>query len=107
MGITHLSGLDVAGVPTMGMSGLPLTTGNVFFCDYVNGSDGNTGAADNPFKTVYWAYAKCVAGQNDTVVVVDNGATSGTQRLSLANAQVANSAATAGTLVWNKNATHL
>lgn len=107
MGITHLSGLDVAGVPTMGMNGLPLTTGQVFFTDYVNGNDGNTGAADAPLKTVYVAFSKCVSGRGDVVVIVDDGTTTATQRLSLANAQVANSAATAGTLVWNKNNTHL
>ena len=48
MGITHLSGLEVAGVPTQGMGGaLPLTTSNYFFVSSVSGSDGNTGAANN------------------------------------------------------------
>lgn len=107
MGITHLSGLEVAGVPTMGMSGLPLTTGNVYFVDYVNGNDGNTGAADSPLKTVYVGYAKCVDGNNDVVVIVGDGSTAATQRLSVANAQVADSTATTGTLVWAKDATHL
>jgi hypothetical protein len=107
MGITHLSGLEVAGVPTMGMSGLPLTTGNVYFVDAVNGNDGNTGAADSPLQTVYVAYANCVDGNNDVVVIVGDGSTAATQRLSVANAQVANPAATAGTLVWAKDATHL
>lgn len=107
MGITHISGLAVAGVPTMGMNGLPLTTGNVFFCDYVNGNDANTGSADSPMKTVYVAYAACRDGYNDTVVIVGNGQASGTQRLSVANAQVATPAATTGTLTWAKNACHL
>lgn len=107
MGITHLSGLEVAGVPTMGMSGLPLTTGNVFFVDYVNGSDGNTGSADSPLQTLYGAHDKMTAGQNDVAVIVGDGSTTATQRLSLANAQAINSAATAGTLVWSKNACHI
>lgn len=107
MGITHLSGLEVAGVPTMGMSGLPLTTGNVYFVDAVNGNDGNTGAADSPLQTVYVAYAQCVDGNNDVVVIVSDGSTAATQRLSVANAQIATPAATAGTLVWAKDATHL
>lgn len=111
MGITHLSGLEVAGVPTMGMNGIPLTSGKVFFVDYVNGVDGQTGdgagAADSPFKTIYNAYAACTDGHNDVVVVVGNGQASGTQRLSLANAQITTPSATAGTLVWAKNATHL
>jgi len=107
MGITHLSGLEVAGVPTMGMSGLPLTTGNIYFADYVNGNDGNTGAADSPMKTLYGVHARMTAGQNDVCVIVGDGSTTGTQRLSLANAQVLVPAATAGTLVWSKNACHI
>ena len=107
MGITHLSGLEVAGIPTMGMSGLPLTTGNVYFVDYVNGSDGNTGSADSPLQTLYGAHDKMTAGQNDVAVIVGDGSTTATQRLSLANAQVFNSAATAGTLNWTKNACHI
>ena len=107
MGITHLSGLEVAGIPTMGMSGLPLTTGNVFFVDYVNGSDGNTGSADSPLQTLYGAHYKMTAGQNDVAVIVGDGSTTATQRLSLANAQVFDSTATAGTLVWSKNACHI
>lgn len=107
MGITHLSGLEVAGIPTMGMSGLPLTTGSVFFVDYVNGSDGNTGSADSPLQTLYGAHDKMTAGQNDVAVIVGDGSTAATQRLSLANAQSINPAATAGTLVWSKNACHI
>ena len=107
MGITHLSGLEVAGIPTMGMAGLPLTTGNVYFVDYVNGSDGNTGSADSPLQTLYGAHDKMTAGQNDVAVIVGDGSTTATQRLSLANAQVFNSAATAGTLNWTKNACHI
>ena len=107
MGITHLSGLEVAGVPTMGMSGLPLTIGRVFFVDYVNGSDGNSGSADNPLKTLYGAQFKMTAGNNDVAVIVGDGSTAATQRLSLANAQVLTPAATAGTLVWAKAACHI
>lgn len=97
----------VGGVPTMGMNGLPLTTGQVFFCDYVNGSDGNTGQADQPVQTIYRAYAKCVSGRGDTVVIVSNGLSSGSQRLSLALAQSVDPTATTGTLTWAKNNTHL
>lgn len=107
MGITHLSGLEVAGIPTMGMSGLPLTTGSVYFVDYVNGSDGNSGAADQPLQTLYGAHYKMTAGQNDVAVIVGDGSTAATQRLSLANAQVLDPTASAGTLVWSKNACHI
>lgn len=107
MGTTHLSGLEVAGVPTMGMSGLPITSGSVYFVDYVNGNDANTGAANSPLKTIYVAYSKMVSGQNDVAVIVGDGASTGTQRLSVANAQVAVPAATTGTLTWAKNACHI
>lgn len=105
--MTDLTSLNVAGVPTMGMGGAPLFTGRWFFVDAVNGSDGNTGAADNPLATVYRAYSLMTAGKNDVCVIVGDGSTSATQRLSLANAQAIDSSATAGTLTWAKNACHL
>ena len=107
MGITHLSGLEVAGVPTMGMGGAPLFTGTWYFVDAVNGSDGNTGAADNPLASVYEAHRRMTAGKNDVCVIVGDGGTAATQRLSLANAQAVDSSVSAGTLVWSKNACHL
>lgn len=107
MGITHLSGLEVAGVPTMGVGGVPLFTGNWYFVDAINGSDGNTGAADNPLATIYAAYAKMISGNNDVCIIVGNGSTTGTQRLSVANAQTITPSAAAGTITWAKNACHL
>lgn len=94
MGITHLSGLEVAGVPTMGMGGAPLFTGRWMFCDYANGNDGNEGSADNPFKTITHAYDQATAGNNDVIVIVGDGSTTATQRLS-------------ARLVWAKAATHM
>lgn len=107
MGTTHLSGLEVAGVPTMGIAGAPLFTGKWFFVDPVNGSDGNTGAADNPLATLYQAHNLMRDGYNDVCVLVGNGQASGSARLSTALAQTINPVATAGTLVWSKNACHL
>lgn len=104
---TGLDSLLVGGVPTMGMAGLPLTTGNVFFVDPASGSDGGDGSAGSPFATLYWAHGKCVSGNNDVVVLVGNGASSGSARLSVANAQVTTPAASTGTLNWTKSATHL
>ncbi|NDA21933.1 MAG: hypothetical protein EBZ09_12920, partial [Betaproteobacteria bacterium] len=57
--------------------------------------------------TLYAAINRAVSGNNDVIVLMSNGAASGTARLSLALAQTINSAATSGTLNWNKNATHL
>jgi len=107
MGITHLSGLEVAGVPTMGMSGIPITNGSVFFVDAVNGNDSNTGAADSPLQTIYGAYAQMTDGANDVAVIVGDGSTAATQRLSLANAQAIDPNATTGTLTWAKDACHI
>jgi len=47
------------------------------------------------------------AGNNDVCVLVGNGASSGSARLSTALAQTIDSTVTAGTLVWSKNACHL
>lgn len=89
MGITHLSGLEVAGVPTMGVAGVPgLYTGNWWFVNETTGSDGNTGASDNPFKTLNQALTMAQANNNDVV------AFEGTIHLT-------------STLVWNKNQVHL
>lgn len=107
MGVTNFDSLEVAGVPTMGISGTPLFTGNWFFVNPATGSDGNTGAADSPLATLYQAHAKMTAGNNDVCVLVGNGGTTGTARLSTALAQTIDSSVTAGTLVWSKNACHL
>lgn len=107
MGITHLSGLEVAGVPTMGVGGGPFFTGNWWFVDPLFGSDGNTGAADSPFQTIYQGYNSAVADNNDVIVVVGSGDATGTARMSVALAQSIVPAATTGTITWAKNATHL
>lgn len=91
---TAFTSLTVAGVPTMGMSGLPLTTGRVIFADYVNGSDGNDGSAGFPVQTLSQAYSLTTSGNNDVVVMVGDGSTAATQRLT-------------GTLTWANSATHL
>jgi hypothetical protein len=96
MGISHLSGLEVNGVPTMGMGGLPVFTGNYWFVDPVFGSDGNAGTADSPFATLAQAHAQAVADNDDVVLFQGGGATSG-----------AGSCYQGATLVWSKRQTHL
>lgn len=107
MGITNLDALEVGGVPTMGMAGLPLTIGNVYFVDYVNGSDGNIGSSEEPMKTLYGAQFRMRDGMNDIAVIVGDGSTAATQRLSLTNAQTIDPTATSGTLNWAKDACHI
>ncbi len=105
---SHVSGpWYVSGVPTQGMGGAPLFTGRWFFVDPANGSNSNSGASDSPMASVYYAFSQATSGNNDVIVLVGNGGTGNTQRLSLANAQAVDSTATAGTLVWNKNAVHM
>lgn len=98
MGITNFDAVSVAGVPTMGISNLPLTTGQYFFCDYAYGSDGAAGSADDPLKTITEGYSRAVDGRGDVIVIVSRpdatSATLGTQRLT-------------ATLTWAKYNTHL
>lgn len=63
MGITHLSGLEVAGVPIIS-GGTPFAAfgSTNFFVDPTNGSDGYAGTFDNPFATVQRAVNLSRAG---------------------------------------------
>lgn len=101
------NGVTSFGVPVL--PGMPIPfTGNFYFVDPVSGSDGNRGTdANRPFKSLYKAHATCTAGNNDVVFLIGDGATTGTARLSTANAVLVDSAATSGELVWSKDACHL
>lgn len=76
------------GGPNYGISGLLPFTGNYFFVDPVNGSDGNTGGPQDPFATLSQAHSVAVAGNNDVVFLT------GTYKPT-------------ATLTWSKNKTHL
>ncbi len=75
MGITRFPrGVSSFGMPVIG-SGGHMTTGNVFFVQYTNGSDGNEGTSpDAPFKTLDAAIGKCTASQGDTIFVMEGHA---------------------------------
>ena len=94
MALTNFpNGITSFGVPVLGtIGGLPFT-GNYYFVDPVNGADGNEGSVELPLKTLYGALAKCTAGNNDVVILVGNGAASGSARLSTALAQTIDSTA--------------
>ena len=101
--------------------GMPVTGGvppfvsvnsKTFFVDPVNGADGNSGRSpDDAFASLYRAHYMMTAGQHDVCYLIGNGATTGTARLSVANAVAAQgpseTVATTGTLTWSKNACHL
>lgn len=109
MGNTNFDGtLSVSGVPVIpGGGNIPLT-GTWFWVDPANGNDANTGLSpQEPLATLYMAHSRMTAGKNDVCVLVGDGSTTGTARLSLALAQSVDSSVTAGTLVWSKNACHL
>ena len=83
MGITHVDGLEVAGVPTMGVNPLPLTTdGTYFFVSSTTGSNSFAGtSADAPFATLAYALSSdggglMVANRGDTIVIAPGHAES-------------------------------
>ena len=71
------------------------TPGNIFFLDPKNGSDlTGDGTVNKPMGTLAGAYALMVAGNNDIIALVGDGATDATARVSAA-------------FTWAKNACHL
>lgn len=102
--------------------GVPVLPSNLFgkdsvawFVDPVNGADGNDGKTPtSAFSTLYRAQIAAVAGRNDVVYLIGDGSSTGTARLSVANAAAAwaysdqtTSVPTTGTLTWSKKAVHL
>lgn len=109
-GLYQFGGMPVTGgiPPFFGGAG----NSKAFFVDPVNGADGNSGKSpDDAFASLYRAHYMMTAGQNDVCFLIGNGATTGTARLSLANALAAQGTsetpATTGVLTWSKNACHL
>lgn len=89
------NGVSSFGVPVIGgIGGIPLT-GIWYFLDPANGSDGNDGLSpESPFATLAYAYSKLRDGKNDVIVLIGDGSTAATARLS-------------AQLVWAKDAAHL
>lgn len=77
------------------LGGAIVDVGKVFFLDPANGSDTNDGlTSTTALDTLTAAYAKCTSGKNDVIVLMGDGATTGTARVNAA-------------FTWSKNATHL
>ena len=76
-------------------------TGNVYYCDPVNGLDTNNGqlpasggvAGQGPVATLAAGYALLRSGFNDALVLIGNGQSTGSARIT--------------TFTWSKNAAHL
>jgi hypothetical protein len=96
MALTNFpNGITSFGVPVLGnIGGLPLT-GTYFFVNPATGSDAYDGLSpDQAFSSLTAAYNAATAGNNDVIVLIGDGSTAGTARLT-------------STLTWAKNATHL
>lgn len=77
------------GMPLYGIQGvLPPFTGNSFWVDATNGSDGNTGGPQDPFATITQALTVAVSGNNDVIYL--NGTYTPT-----------------ASIAWNLNNTHM
>ena len=79
------------------------TTGNLFYVDPVNGNNLNDGKqavatpgqqGTGPVQTLAAGYALLTSGNNDVLILIGNGAASGSARIS-------------STFTWSKNAAHL
>lgn len=109
MALTNFpDGVTSFGVPVIGGIGQIPLTGTWYFVAPAAGSDGNDGLSPgSAFKTLYKAHATMTAGKNDVCLLIGDGSTTGTARLSTALATTIDSSATTGTLTWSKNACHL
>jgi len=76
------------GMPLYGIPGIPPFTGNYFWVDETNGSDGNTGGPQDAYKTLTQALSQCTANNNDVVFVTG-------------------SIHVTATVAWNKARTHM
>jgi hypothetical protein len=96
MALTNFpNGITSFGVPVLGnIGGIPLT-GTYYFVNPATGSDAYDGLSpETPFQSLTAAYNSATAGNNDVIVLIGDGSTAGTARLT-------------STLTWAKNATHL
>lgn len=80
--------VDQFGMNLFGVSNTPPFTGNVFWVDETNGSDGNTGGPQDPLATLTQAHSLCTTNNNDVVFLT------GTIH-------------TTATTTWSKSRTHL
>jgi hypothetical protein len=63
------NGVSSFGVPTMGMTGIPLS-GNVFFVHSGRGGNSGNGGYDAPFSTLDYAVGRCTADRGDVIVAL-------------------------------------
>ncbi len=96
LGLPHLGVIDNASALTIqaAINGLAVGNGKVFYLDPVNGNDGNTGLTPGQaVATLAQGYALLTSGNNDVLVVIGNGAASGSVRIN--------------SFTWAKSACHM
>jgi len=71
MGLTRYPhGISSFGIPVLGGGSLT-TTGDIYFVQNTNGSNGNEGNdKDHPFATLDYAIGKCTASQGDIIILM-------------------------------------
>jgi hypothetical protein len=83
-------------INTLASAFLP-TQGNIFFVNPRTGDDvSGNGTRENPYRSVPAAFSKCVAGQNDTIMLCASG-----------NAAAETTDYQTTSLLWNKDLVHL
>lgn len=89
MGLTNFpNGISSFGVPMLGGK-FPSTTGTVFFVDYTNGSDGNTGKSPTKaFKTVSKAYSMATTNKDDVIALIGSASHVLTEMLTVSKNRV-------------------
>ena len=97
LGVPSLGALNYTNAQTISnaiaQSGIG-TTGNVYYCDPVNGLDGNLGnLPTSAVQTLAAGYALLTSGNNDVLVLIGNGASTGSARVT--------------SFTWAKSAAHL
>lgn len=95
--------LTVAAInAALAQAGLAGTTGNVYYCDPVNGLDTNNGqlpsvvplgGGQGPVQSLLAGYNLLRSGFNDVLILIGNGTSSGSARIA--------------SFTWSKNAAHL
>jgi len=82
------NGISSMGVPIFG-NGIPATKGRVFFVDYTDGQDSNSGReVDKPVKTIAQAYSLARTNKFDIIVLMGNASHVLTEMLTVAKNRI-------------------
>lgn len=77
------------GMPMFGGGTIPATPGTVFWVDYGNGSDGNTGKSPaKAFKTISKAYSMVTTNKDDVIALIGSSTHALTEMLTVAKSRV-------------------